>query len=704
LTAFIWPGQTYPQGATFDGDGTNFAVFAENAERVEVCLFDDEGFETRLRLPESTAFVHHGYVPGIGPGQRYGFRVHGPWAPYEGHLFNPDKLLLDPYAKAIEGRIDWSDVVFGYQPGHTDRRDERDSASAMPKSIVIDPAFDWEGDVSPKRPLFESIIYETHVKGLSFLHPDVPEELRGTYAGMASQPIIDHLVALGITAVELQPIHHFVSEHNLIERGLTNYWGYSSIGFFSPHAAYSASGDRGGQVSEFKGLVKALHRAGIEVILDVVYNHTGESGPLGPTLSFRGIDNASYYRLDPMDRSRYIDYTGTGNSLNVRHPQVLKLIMDSLRYWIEDMHVDGFRFDLAAALARDLHDVDKLASFFDLIHQDPIVSAVKLIAEPWDVGDGGYQVGNFPNMWSEWNAEYRDGVRDYWRGTEWALAEFASRFTGSSDLYGFAGRLPHASINFATAHDGFTLRDLVTYNQKHNEANGEGNRDGESTNRSWNSGVEGETQDPVIASVRKRRARAILTTLLLSQGVPMVLGGDELWRTQGGNNNAYCQDNEISWYDWDGADEGMLAFSSELIRLRRDHPVFRRRRWFEGRSVRGSHHADIGWYKPDGQEMNEDDWQRGYAKSLAVYLNGRGIPTPDARGERVIDDSFLILFNAHHDRVRFVMPDDLAAFHWEIVVYSATGLGVELPIEAPETGEVEGWSVVVLKQRNGVDR
>ena len=615
-------------------------------------------------------------------------------------LFNPNKLLLDPYARAIEGSIDWSDLVFPYAPGHPDRIDERDSAAAMPRSIVVDSHFDWGTSRSPQRPLFESVIYETHVKGLTATHPDVPAELRGTYAGMATPAIIAHLLDLGVTAVELQPIQHFVSEHTLIDKGLTNYWGYSTIGYFAPHSAY-ASSDGGAQVDEFKALVKALHDADIEVILDVVYNHTGEGGPLGPSLAFRGIDNASYYRLDPSDRSAYVDYTGTGNTLNVRHPQVLKLIMDSLRYWVEEMRVDGFRFDLASALARDLHDVDKLASFFDLIHQDPVISRVKLIAEPWDVGEGGYQVGNFPILWSEWNAKYRDGVRDYWRGSDWTLADFASRFTGSSDLYGFAGRKPHASINFVTAHDGFTLRDLVSYNQKHNEANLEGNRDGESHNRSWNSGVEGETDDPAITAVRKKRARAILTTLMLSQGVPMMLGGDEIGRTQHGNNNAYCQDNEISWYDWDDADHDMLAFTSELIRMRRSHPVFRRRRWFEGRNVTGSDHDDIAWYRNDGTRMTDSDWQKGYAKSLAVYLNGKGIQTTDAHGERVIDDSFLVLFNAHWEPVRFTMPDELAGLEWEITLYSATGLSPELPVESPETGEVDGWSVAVLKKRNG---
>jgi len=703
LTSPIWPGKAYPQGATFDGGGTNFALFAENAERVELCLFDDLGFETRMRLPEATTFVHHGYAPNIGPGQRYGFRVHGPWAPQDGLFYNPAKLLLDPYAKAIEGSITWDDTVFAHQIEHPDRIDERDSAGSMPRSIVVDSQFDWGESRSPQLPLFESIIYETHVKGITARHPDVPPELRGTYAGMACPPVIDHLVKLGVTAVEMLPIHHFVSEHTLIDRGLTNYWGYSTVGYFAPHGPYSASGDRGQQVDEFKGLVKAFHEAGIEVILDVVYNHTGEGGPDGPAISLRGIDNPSYYRLDPNNPRAYVDYTGTGNSLNVRHPQVLKMIMDSLRYWVQEMRVDGFRFDLASALARDLHDVNKLASFFDLIHQDPIVSQVKLIAEPWDVGDGGYQVGNFPPLWSEWNAKYRDGVRDYWRGSDWMLADFASRFTGSSDLYGFAGRRPHASINFVTAHDGFTLRDLVSYNQKHNDANGESNRDGEGHNRSWNSGVEGPTDDPEVLELRRSRARAILATLMLSQGVPMLLGGDEMWRTQHGNNNAYCQDNEISWYDWESIDHDLLEFCKELIRLRRDHPVFRRRRWFEGRSVRGSDHSDIAWYNTDGTPMSDHDWRQGYAKSLAVYLNGRGITTTDRQGRRVIDDSFLVLLNAHSEPVRFATPTEIADHDWEIVLSSAHGLDVELPAESPETGDVAGWSVVVLKKRNGVD-
>ncbi|MFV2000722.1 MAG: glycogen debranching protein GlgX [Acidimicrobiia bacterium] len=701
MTTPIWPGEAFPQGATPDGSGTNFAVFSESAERVELCLFDEAGSETRLVLPESTGFVHHGYVPGVKPGQRYGYRIYGEWDPARGLVSNPQKLLLDPYSKAIEGSIGWSGTVFAYDPNHPERMDHRDSAFDMPRSVVVGSSFDWGDDSPPRHPLFESIIYETHVRGISAVHPGVPAPLRGTYAGMASEPIIAHLVSLGITAVELQPVHHFVTEHSLVERGLTNYWGYSTIGFFAPHGPYSSSGDRGQQVDEFKNLVKTLHAADIEVILDVVYNHTGESGPLGPTLAFRGLDNASYYRLDPVDASRYIDYTGTGNSLNVRHAQVLTLIMDSLRYWVQEMHVDGFRFDLAAALARDLHEVDRLSTFFDLIHQDPVVSQVKLIAEPWDVGDGGYQVGNFPILWSEWNAKFRDGVRDYWRGEEWMLSDFASRFTGSSDLYGFAGRQPHASINFVTAHDGFTLADLVSFNGRHNEANGEGNRDGEGHNRSWNSGVEGESTDPGILRTRRRRARAILTTLMLSQGVPMLLGGDEIGRTQGGNNNAYAQDNDVSWYDWAGADDDMLAYTTELIRIRRGHPVFHRRRWFEGRSARGEGMPDIHWYNTDGSSMSDDDWNRGFAKSFAVYLNGEAIPTTDAKGGRVVDDSFLVLFNAHDQPVRFAMPDDLADLEWEIVLHSAIGLNGPLPVDAPLAGDVEGWSVILLMKHNG---
>jgi glycogen operon protein len=698
----MWPGSAYPLGATYDGSGTNFAIYAENADRVELCLFDEGNNEIRLRLAEITAFTHHAYLPDVHPGQRYGYRVHGPWSPRDGLFFNPAKLLLDPYSRAIEGEVQWSDAVFAHQPAHPDRINETDSAPHMPRSIVVDPSFDWGDDQPPGTPLYRSVIYEAHVRGMSKRHPDVPPELRGTYAGMASEPVIRHLVQLGISAVELLPVHHFVSEHSLIERGLTNYWGYASIGYLAPHAAYSASGDRGQQVIEFKEMVKALHAAGIEVILDVVYNHTCESGSLGPTLSFRGIDNQTYYRIDPYNRRHYIDYTGTGNSLNVRHPAVLQLIMDSLRYWVTEMHVDGFRFDLASALARELHEVDKLSSFFDLIQQDPVVSQVKLIAEPWDVGDGGYQVGNFPPLWSEWNAKYRDGVRDYWRGTDWSLAKFASRFTGSSDLYGFSGRRPHASINFITAHDGFTLSDLVSYDEKQNAANGEQNRDGESHNRSWNSGIEGPTEDTDILALRQRRSRSILMTLLLSQGVPMLLGGDEMGRSQGGNNNAYCQDNEISWYDWENADPFLLAFTRRLIGIRNEHPVFRRRRWFEGRRVHGADVRDIGWFNTDGTRMSDHDWNLGYARSLAVFLNGKAIPGPGPQGEKVVDDSFLLLVNAHTETVAFTVPEDLEGFEWQVVIDTSRRITCTDLIRTGDSWPVEGWSVTLLQQVSGL--
>lgn len=694
----IWPGSDYPLGATYDGAGTNFALFSENAERVELCLFDDDNTEISFRLPEVTAFVHHGYLPDVGPGQRYGYRVHGLWAPQDGRRFNPAKLLIDPYAQAIEGDIVWSDVIYDYDPDHPDRIDERDSAPCLPRSIVIDPTFDWGDDRRPATPLHRSVIYEAHVRGMTMRHPRLEPALRGTYAGMASDPIVNHLVDLGITAVELLPVHHFISEPALIERGLTNYWGYSSIGYFAPHGRYSSAGDRGAQVTEFKEMVRAFHRVGIEVILDVVYNHTGEGGEVGPTLAFRGIDNQAYYRLDPTDPRRYIDYTGTGNTLNVRHPNVLQLIMDSLRYWITEMHVDGFRFDLASTLARELHDVDRLSAFFDLIHQDPVISRVKLIAEPWDVGDGGYQVGNFPALWSEWNARYRDGIRDYWKGNHQTLAEFAMRFTGSSDLYGSTGRRPSASINFITAHDGFTMADLVSYNEKHNEANREGNRDGENHNRSWNSGVEGPTDDPDVLQIRERRLRAMLATLLLSQGVPMLLGGDELGRTQHGNNNAYCQDNPMTWFDWEGADLELLEFTRRLVRLRNEHPVFRRRRWFEGRDVHGTGIDDIRWYQTDGTVMSDEDWTIGHARSLAVYLNGKVLLTPGPHGERIEDDSFLGLFNAYSEPVAFTLSKESAGLQWLVEVDSAQPANQETILDDPASVTVEGWSVLLLRR------
>jgi isoamylase len=702
----IWPGQAYPLGATFDGVGTNFALFSEVAERVELCLFDEDGAETRVDLPETTALCWHGYLPNVRPGQRYGFRVHGPWAPEHGHWCNPAKLLLDPYAKAIDGSWDWSEAMFPYHFGREFSRNDLDSGPHVPKCVVVSPFFDWGLDHRPGTPWHKTIVYETHVKGFTMRCPGVPEDLRGTYAGMAHPAAVKYLQELGITAVELLPVHQFVQDSTLADRGLRNYWGYNSIGYLAPHNEYShiTSGRPGDQVQEFKHLVKTLHQAGIEVILDVVYNHTAEGNHLGPVLSFRGIDNSAYYRLMP-DRRYYLDYTGTGNSLNMRHPHVLQLIMDSLRYWVAEMHVDGFRFDLAATLARELHDVDRLSAFFDLIQQDPVVRQVKLIAEPWDIGEGGYQVGNFPPLWSEWNGKYRDTVRDFWRGADQTLAEFGYRFTGSSDLYESTARRPNASVNFVTAHDGFTLRDLVSYNEKHNEANGEDNRDGESHNRSWNCGAEGPTDDPAINALRARQARNLLATLMLSQGVPMLLGGDEVGRTQQGNNNAYCQDSEISWYDWANADQNLLQFTRQLIRLRRRHPVFCRRRWFQGRPIHGTDVSDIGWFTPAGNEMSEDDWRAGFAKSLGVFLNGRAIPTPDERGERIYDESFYVIFNGHHTALEFALPDERWGTSW-VTVFDTAEDGTHFMREEDtgrtfgpgETVNVQAWSVVLLRR------
>ena len=688
----------YPLGATADPEGTNFAVYSEIADHVEVCLFDEDGRETRHRLPETSKFVHHGFLPGVGPGQRYGFRVHGPWSPRDGLRSNPAKLLVDPYAKAIAGAIDWRREVYGHRVDDPDLADERDSAPFMPKSVVIDPSFDWNDDDRPNRPLDTTVIYETHVRGMTMRHPHVEPELRGTFAGMVSPPILEHLTDLGITAVELMPVHHFLSEHSVVERGLTNYWGYNSLGFLAPHGPYSSAGDTGGQVAEFKSMVQAFHRAGIEVILDVVYNHTAEGNHQGPLLSLKGLDNRAYYRLDPADQRHYVDFTGTGNSLNMRHSQSLQLMMDSLRYWILDMHVDGFRFDLAAALARGLHEVDRLSSFFDLIHQDPVINQVKLIAEPWDVGEGGYQVGNFPPQWSEWNGRYRDGVRDYWRSDHETLADFASRLTGSSDLYAWSGRLPSASINFITAHDGFTLADLVSYDHKHNEANGEDGRDGESHNRSWNSGAEGPTDDPAVLDVRATRRRSMLTTLFLSQGVPMLLGGDEIGRTQGGNNNGYAQDNEVSWFDWEAADHDLLDFVRRLVAFRAQHPIFRRRRWFEGRPIHGAGVHDIGWFRPDGSEMTDDDWAVGYARSLAVFLNGNGFTARGPRGEQIVDDSFLLLFNAAADPIAFVLPSGLGGDDWEVEIDTSTTSTRGLAVSTSEKVTVPAWTVLVLRR------
>jgi glycogen operon protein len=662
----VWPGAPFPLGPSWDGAGTNFSLYSENAERVELCLFDEADAEERIDVRQQTAHNWHVYLPGVGPGQRYGYRVHGPWRPEAGHRFNPAKLLIDPYAKSIDGPVRFGGAsLLAYVPGHEDVRDDEDSAPAIPRSVVIDDAFDWEGDVRLDRPWAETVIYELHVKGFTRTMPGVREDLRGTYAGLASDAALGYLRDLGVTAVELLPVHHIADEDFLVERGLTNYWGYSTIGFLAPHSGYAATGSRGEQVREFKGMVKALHRAGIEVILDVVYNHTAEGSHLGPTLAFKGVDNAAYYRLQPGDPRYYMDFTGTGNSLNPVNPSVLRLIMDSLRYFVTECHVDGFRFDLASALARELYDVDRLSAFFDVIHQDPVLSQVKLIAEPWDVGPGGYQVGNFPILWSEWNGMYRDTMRDFWRGHT-AVAEFARRFTGSSDLYQSDGRHPYASINFVTCHDGFTLRDLVTYERKHNEANLEDNRDGSDDNRSWNCGVEGETDDPEVNELRDRQTRNVLATLLLSQGTPMLLAGDEVRRTQRGNNNAYCQDNELSWLDWepDERAEGIREFTKRLLRLRAEHPVFRRTAFLTGESRQGSGAPDVWWFRPDGRRMTQADWTRGDAFTLGAFLNGAEIPTPAPDGEPIADDSFIVLFNAWRDPVTFVLPPTRFGRRW----------------------------------------
>jgi isoamylase len=701
----IWPGNPYPLGATYDGSGTNISVFTEVAERVELCLFDDDGTETRVDLPEVTGFCWHGYLPDVGPGQRYGFRVHGRYEPEAGLRCNPAKVLLDPYAKAIDGSVQWDEAVFPYHFGDPDGgRNDADSAPFVPHSVVVNPWFDWGHDRHPLTPWHRTVVYEAHVKGLTMTHPDIDPGLRGTYLGVASPPIIEHLTRLGVTAIELMPVHQYIHDHTLHEKGLRNYWGYNSIGFFAPHNEYATRGQRGQQVTEFKSMVKALHAAGIEVILDVVYNHTAEGNHLGPMLSFRGIDNPAYYHLVGDDPRYYMDYTGTGNTMNTRHPHVLQLIMDSLRYWVTEMHVDGFRFDLASALARELHAVDRLSAFFDLIQQDPVVSQVKLIAEPWDVGEGGYQVGNFPTLWTEWNGKYRDTVRDYWRGENQTLGEFASRFTGSSDLYESTGRRPHASINFVTAHDGFTLRDLVSYNDKHNEANREDNNDGESHNRSWNCGEEGPTDDPKVRELRARQTRNFLSTLFLSQGVPMLLSGDELGRTQQGNNNVYCQDNELSWVDWAHVDEPLLEFTSTLVELRRRHPVFRRRRWFQGGEDPVPGINDIDWFRPDGTEMTDEDWHKGYAKSIGVFLNGLAIASPGPQGERVVDDSFFVVFNAHHGRLNFTLPDHEWGERWVRVLDTSESAltPTRRQWRAGERIRAEARSVLVLRRADPV--
>ncbi len=697
----VWPGNAYPLGATYDGTGTNFAIFSEVAEKVELCLFDDDGNEERIRLPEMDGYVWHAFLPGVQPGQRYGYRVHGPYDPGRGLRCNPNKLLLDPYAKAVDGSIDWDESVFGYHFGSGAKNDD-DSAAHMPKSVVINPYFDWGVDRPPKTPYNKTVIYEAHVKGLTMTHPRIPEELRGTYAGLAHPAIIEHLHDLGVTAIELMPVHQFVQDDTLLQKGLRNYWGYNTIGFFAPHHEYAQASD-GQQVQEFKGMVRTLHEAGIEVILDVVYNHTAEGNHMGPTLSFRGIDNRAYYRLVEADPQYYMDTTGTGNSLNVRTPQSLQLIMDSLRYWITEMHVDGFRFDLASTLARQFHEVDRLSAFFDLVHQDPVVSQVKLIAEPWDVGEGGYQVGNFPALWTEWNGKYRDTVRDFWRGESATIGEFASRISGSSDLYQHSGRRPVASINFVTAHDGFTLNDLVSYNEKHNQANGEGNNDGESHNRSWNCGVEGPTDDPQVLRLRGQQRRNFIITLMLSQGVPMLLHGDELGRTQNGNNNGYCQDSPLTWMNWDDVDEGLLEFTKTVTRLRTEHPTFRRRRFFHGRPVRraaGDPVQDVAWFTPSGDFMSDEDWDVGFAKSLAMYLNGHGIRETDERGEYVEDDCFYLAFNAHHEAMQFSLPPGEYAERWTVVVDTAEMGAVEpVEVKAGETLTVAPRATVVLQAK-----
>jgi isoamylase len=706
MSVRVWPGRPFPLGATWDGNGTNFSLFSEHAERVELCLFDEIDRETRVELRERTALNWHGFLPDVGPGQRYAYRVHGPWDPAKGHRFNPYKLLIDPYAKAIEGPIDYDAAnVLPYEPDGEDAdlvRDETDDADAIPRSIVVDPGFDWEEDRPPATPWHETLIYEVHVKGFTQRHPGVREDLRGTYAGLASEAALGYLRSLGVTAVELLPVHHIADEGNLVAKGLSNYWGYSSIGFLAPHALYAATGRCGEQVREFKGMVKALHSAGIEVILDVVYNHTAEGNHLGPMLSFKGIDNLSYYRCAPDDPRHYVDFTGTGNSLNPLHPSVLRLIMDSLRYWATEMRVDGFRFDLASALAREFWEVDRLSAFFDIIHQDPVLSQVKLIAEPWDVGPGGYQVGNFPALWTEWNGIYRDEMRDFWRGQGDGVAEFASRLTGSSDLYQSDGRRPFASINFITAHDGFTMRDLVSYNRKHNEANLDDNHDGSDDNRSWNCGAEGPTDDPQILALRARQQRNFLTTLLLSQGVPMLLGGDEMCRTQAGNNNAYCQDNEISWFDWklDEDRQGLLEFTRRLIALRKAHPIFHRRDFFGGDDGDGSGLPDIRWFREDGREMSRRDWRDGERRVLGVFLNGEEIPSPSPNGEPVIDDSFVLLVNSDHEPVEYRLPARRFGNRWRQVISTAEPDAPEGANSWPARGEVplEGRSILLLRR------
>ena len=699
----VWPGRPYPLGATWNGEGVNFALFSEHAEKVELCLFEPKGGReiTRLPITWQTDQVWHCFLPDARPGLLYGYRVYGPYDPKRGKRFNHNKLLLDPYAKAVVGQVKWSNADYGYRVGHRLEDlsfDRSNNAPGVPKCKVIDPAFTWGGDELPRTPWHETIIYELHVKGFTQNHPEVPPTLRGTYAGLATEPVIRHLKHLGVTAVELMPVHTCVDERHLVGKGLRNYWGYNSIGFFSPDMRYSATG----AVGEFKTMVKTLHSNGIEVILDVVYNHTAEGNHLGPTLSFRGIDNEAYYRLSASDPRLYVDFTGCGNTLNMQHPRVLQLIMDSLRYWVLEMHVDGFRFDLASALARELHDVNRLSAFFDIIHQDPVLSQVKLIAEPWDLGEGGYQVGNFPVGWTEWNGKYRDVVRAYWKGEGGVIDELAYRLTGSSDLYGHSGRRPYASINFVTAHDGFTLHDLVSYNEKHNEANGEDNRDGSDHNLSWNCGVEGPTADPAIKTLRARQKRNFLATLLLSQGVPMLLAGDEMGRTQQGNNNAYCHDNELTWINWNLApeDRELIELVRRLIQIQQRHPVFRRRSFFQGRRIHGSDIKDIAWLKPDGTEMTDEEWQQSFARCLGLFLAGAGLDEFDDRGRPIKDVNFLLLLNAHHDEIGFVLPAYHPGMLWkaELDTSRDAGLGRDGTYEGTHVYPLQGRSLVLLRE------
>ena len=702
------PGKPYPLGSTYNGKGVNFALFSENASAVDLCLFDETGIQTQcIPVTERTHNQWHVFIPGLKPGQLYGYRVHGPYEPENGHRFNPRKLLIDPYAKALSGIEKWDDALFGYKIGHKKKDlsyNDSDSASFVPKAVVIDDQFDWHGDTQLKIPLNKTVIYELHVKGFTRRFPGIPDEIKGTYAALRHPDVIHYLKSLGVNAVELMPIHHFIHDRHLIDRGLSNFWGYNSINFFSPHPEYSSTPHFGvEQIYEFKNMVKSLHEAGIEVILDVVYNHTGEGNELGPTLSFRGIDNASYYRLVEDNKRYYMDYTGTGNTLNTIHPTVLRLIMDSLRYWVTEMHVDGFRFDLASALAREFSDVDKWGSFFDVLHQDPVLSQVKLIAEPWDIGEGGYQVGNFPQGWLEWNGHYRDVMRSFWKGDDKKLGNFAWRFTGSSDLYFDDWRRPVASINFITAHDGFTLRDLVSYNEKHNLANGENNKDGEDHNTSWNCGAEGPTDDPEINKLRDRQVRNFLTTLFLSQGIPMLVSGDEMGKTQQGNNNAYCQDNEISWLDWENADKDLIEFTSALIHLRLKHNVFTRLQWFKYEAVNGDIVKDIEWFLPDGNIMTIEDWEDESAKSIGVYLSGDGIQARTPEGEIIQDDNFYIIINGHHDSQNFKLPSREWGTPWSVIMNTFDGKFIDNNTEVYNAGEevnVTGRSVILLINEN----